>query len=73
MVESSASGLDPDITVPDALLQIPRVAGATGLSTVALRALVGRETTGPIWGFWGVAMVNVLQLNLALERELGKR
>lgn len=71
MVESSASGLDPNISIQDALLQIPRIAQATGLSEVSLRDLVTQHQTGPFLGLWGTAMVNVMDLNLALEKQLG--
>ncbi len=71
MVESSASGLDPDISVQDAMLQIPRIANATGLSQSALKTLVTRYEQGPFLGIWGVPMVNVMKLNLALEKQIG--
>lgn len=66
MVESSASGLDPDISIADALLQIPRIARATGLSAATLQALVTKHEQRPFLGLWGSTMVNVLTLNLAL-------
>ncbi len=72
MVESSASGLDPDISLADAGLQIPRIAQRTGLSQKELQLLVSRAAIGPFLGLWGQPMVNVLQLNLALQRKLGK-
>ncbi len=66
MVESSASGLDPDITIRDAMLQIPRIARATGMSEASLRALVTKDTQHRIFGLWGQPMVNVMTLNLAI-------
>ncbi|RIV25889.1 potassium-transporting ATPase subunit KdpC [Alicyclobacillaceae bacterium I2511] len=66
MVESSGSGLDPDITVHDALLQVPRVAQATGLSVDTVQNLVRQNTRGRFLGLWGVGRVNVLDLNLAV-------
>ncbi|MCY0900349.1 MAG: K(+)-transporting ATPase subunit C [Firmicutes bacterium] len=70
LVESSASGLDPDITVQSALIQIPRVAKYTGLSPRELRDLVYREVQGPQLGVFGVRRVNVVTLNWALYRLL---
>lgn len=71
MVESSGSGLDPDITVQDAWLQIPRVARATGLSVATVRGLVSHMETPRSFGLWGEPMVNVLRLNLAVEAHIG--
>ncbi|MCL6596205.1 MAG: potassium-transporting ATPase subunit KdpC [Firmicutes bacterium] len=73
LVESSGSGLDPDISVQAALIQIPRVAKATGLTSARLRALVATATQGPDFGLFGKPVVNVVALNLALERALRKR
>jgi len=68
MVESSASGLDPDISPRDAALQIPRVARATGLSPAELQKLIALHESGRLLGIWGEPTVNVLQLNLAVLR-----
>jgi K+-transporting ATPase ATPase C chain len=68
MVESSASGLDPDISPRDAALQIPRVARATGLSPAELQRLIAQHESGRLLGIWGEPTVNVLQLNLAVLR-----
>jgi K+-transporting ATPase ATPase C chain len=61
----SASGVDPDITVPDAYSQIPRISSATGISADTLRQIVNKNEEGTFWIF-GTPYVNVLQLNLAL-------
>ncbi len=68
LVMASGSGLDPDISVEAALFQAPRVAKARGLSTERVRALVERMTnrSGEIIG--APARVNVLLLNLELDR-----
>ena len=66
MVESSGSGLDPDITVGDALLQVPRVAKATGLSVGTVQSLVRQNTRRRFLGLWGNDRVNVLTLDLAV-------
>jgi K+-transporting ATPase ATPase C chain len=66
-VTSSASGLDPQISIANALLQIPRVAAARGLSGHEVRTLVDEHTEGRLLGILGESGVNVLELNLALD------
>lgn len=66
-VTASASGLDPDISVANALLQAPRVARARALTTVEVMRILDRHVTGPQFGFLGDPRVNVLELNLALD------
>ncbi len=69
LVTTSGSGIDPDITPLDATVQIPMLLRARPYLTAnELRALIARETTGPYWGFLGTSFVNVLSLNVALER-----
>ena len=68
LVTTSGSGLDPDITPTDALVQVPMVSRATGVSPARLRSLVARETQGPELGFLGSSTVNVLHLNEALAK-----
>jgi potassium-transporting ATPase KdpC subunit len=66
-VTASGSGLDPDISVQNALDQAPRVARARHLSASRVIALVHRDTEGRQWGFLGEPVVNVVELNLALD------
>ncbi len=66
-VTASASGLDPDISVVNALDQAPRVARARHVPASQVITLVRQYTTGPQWGFLSESTVNVLKLNLALE------
>jgi potassium-transporting ATPase KdpC subunit len=66
-VTASASGLDPDISVANALDQAPRVARARHLPTARVIALVHQDTTPAQWGFLSEPAVNVLELNLALD------
>jgi|ERR1022692_3410907 len=68
MIYASASGLDPHISPEAARLQIARVAASRGMSEDKVKALVDQFTEPPQWGFLGQARVNVLLLNVALDR-----
>jgi K+-transporting ATPase ATPase C chain len=70
-VTTSGSGLDPEISPANALLQAPRVARARNLPVDQIRTLIDRHTQGRTLGFLGELRVNVLELNLALDREAG--
>lgn len=72
LVQASASGLDPHISPQAAMLQVPRVARARGLSETAVARAVAQASEERQWGFLGAPRVNVLVLNLEMDR-LGKR
>jgi K+-transporting ATPase ATPase C chain len=69
-VTASASGLDPHISLKNALLQARRVARARGMSEEAVRRKIETRTEGRDLGFLGEPRVNVLELNLDLDGKL---
>lgn len=66
-VTTSASGLDPDISPANAMLQIERVAKARSVDAAKIAELVRTHIDSPVFGIFGEARVNVLRLNLALD------
>jgi potassium-transporting ATPase KdpC subunit len=70
-VNSSASGLDPEISKANAWIQAYRVAAVRGLSRSMVDGLIAKYTSGRGLGFSGEEGVNVLELNLALDRLTG--
>lgn len=68
LVTASGSGIDPEISVQSAMIQVKRIAQARHLADQDVIKLVQEQTVLPTFGILGQARVNVLELNLALDR-----
>jgi potassium-transporting ATPase KdpC subunit len=71
-VTASGSGLDPDISVPNARLQTKRVAAARGIPEQEVLALLDAHTRGLQFGLLGYTRVNVLDVNIALDNQVSR-
>ena len=72
LITTSASGLDPDISIAAAQFQTPRIARERHLSDDQVRQLIAAHTQGRQLGFMGEPRVNVLELNLALDQQTSR-
>ena len=73
LVTTSGSGLDPDISAASGEAQAPRIAKARGITVDQVQQLIARHAKGRDLGFLGEPRVNVLALNLDLDRQFPKR
>lgn len=71
LVTTSASGLDPHLSPAAALWQVPRIARARGVAAERVEAVIRAHVKGRDLGFLGEPTVNVLRVNLALDRQFG--
>jgi K+-transporting ATPase ATPase C chain len=71
LVTASASGLDPHLSPESMLWQLPRVAKARGVARERIKAVVESRVEGRTFGILGEPRVNVLMVNLALDRQFG--
>jgi len=68
LITASGSGLDPDISPAAAYVQVPRIATKRGIPKEKIQKLVERMTVKPLFGFLGPEKVNVLKLNIELDK-----
>ena len=71
-VTTSGSGLDPHISVVNAMIQAKRIAASRGIEETQVMKVLRENIQKPYWGIIGEKKVNVFNLNLILDREFGK-
>ncbi len=67
LITASGSGLDPNISVQAALIQVKRIAKVRNLDENKLNQLIAQQTEKPMLGLFGTEKINVLKINLALD------
>jgi K+-transporting ATPase ATPase C chain len=67
MVTSSASGLDPDISLDNALIQAGRISALRKIPLDKITKIISNTMDSRVLGFWGIDKVNVFKLNMALD------
>ena len=68
LVTASGSGLDPDLSVKGALVQVARIAKTRNISAEKINNLVANQTQKPLLGMFGTEKINILQLNIELDK-----
>lgn len=68
LVTASGSGLDPNFSVQAAKVQVKRIAKIRGIEEAQLNKLIDDQIEKPLWGLFGPEKINVLQLNIALDK-----
>lgn len=68
LVTASGSGLDPDISLQGAMVQVARIAKTRTISEEKINALISQQTQKPLLGLFGTEKINVLQLNIELDK-----
>lgn len=72
LITASGSGLDPNISVQAAKIQVKRIAKSRALNEEKLYELINAQTEKPLLGFFGPEKINVLELNIALDESISK-
>lgn len=72
-VTTSGSGLDPHISLANAVRQVERVAVARGVAPEKIQSIVDQVAEQPLFGLFGEPQINVLRINIALDAELGRK
>ncbi len=68
LITASGSGLDPHLSLPAALIQVKRIAKVRNVKEKQILELIEKQSEKPLWGLFGTEKVNVLKLNIELEK-----